>query len=101
MDPLVEEFPSWALCHYIHNNPINLVDSTGMSAENPGEGDSYPNLSIELKGFFLVSRLHKKNEWASLNRVDFTQYEIQVKYCINTRIIPQRQIVSLGDIFET
>ncbi|WP_353120451.1 hypothetical protein [Myroides odoratus] len=72
-----------------------------MSTENPGEGDSYPNLPIELKGFVLVNRLRKKNERVPLNRVDFTQYEIQVKYCMNTRIIPQRQIVSLGDIFET
>ena len=39
MDPLAEEFPGWNPYHYVHNNPINLVDPTGMSAENPGEGD--------------------------------------------------------------
>lgn len=60
-----------------------------------------PTFQNELEGFVLVNRLRKKNERVPLNRIDFTQYEIQVKYCMNTRIIPQRQIVSLGDIFET
>lgn len=31
-DPLAEEFSSWTPYHYVHNNPINLVDPTGMSA---------------------------------------------------------------------
>ncbi|WP_286443188.1 MULTISPECIES: RHS repeat-associated core domain-containing protein [unclassified Myroides] len=39
VDPLAEEFPGWNPYHYVHNNPINLVDPTGMSAQNPGEGD--------------------------------------------------------------
>ncbi len=39
VDPLAEEFPGWNPYHYVHNNPINLVDPTGMVAQNPGEGD--------------------------------------------------------------
>ncbi|MCS4238117.1 hypothetical protein M2391_001078 [Myroides odoratus] len=33
MDPLAEQFPGWNPYHYVHNNPINLIDPTGMSAE--------------------------------------------------------------------
>ncbi|WP_410879962.1 RHS repeat-associated core domain-containing protein [Myroides sp. DW712] len=38
VDPLAEQFPAWNPYHYVHNNPINLVDPTGMSAQNPGGG---------------------------------------------------------------
>ncbi|WP_353118219.1 RHS repeat-associated core domain-containing protein [Myroides odoratus] len=34
VDPLYEQFPAWNPYHYVHNNPINLVDPTGMSAES-------------------------------------------------------------------
>ncbi|MCD4665528.1 MAG: RHS repeat-associated core domain-containing protein, partial [Bacteroidales bacterium] len=33
VDPLAEEFPSWTPYHYVHNNPINLIDPTGMNAD--------------------------------------------------------------------
>jgi RHS repeat-associated protein len=32
-DPLTKDFPSWTPYHYVHNNPISLVDPTGMSAD--------------------------------------------------------------------
>ena len=34
VDPLAEEFPSWTPYHYVHSNPINMVDPTGMAAEH-------------------------------------------------------------------
>lgn len=47
MDPLAEQFPAWNPYHYVHNNPINLVDPTGMSAQNPGEGETtLPNTTL-------------------------------------------------------
>ncbi len=45
-DPLAEEFNSWTPYHYVHNNPIMLVDPTGMSAdwfENELTGNAYYN----------------------------------------------------------
>ena len=35
VDPLVEAFPNWNPYNYTMQNPINLVDPTGMSAEPP------------------------------------------------------------------
>ncbi len=35
VDPLSEQFVGWSPYHYVHNNPINMVDPTGMSAEPP------------------------------------------------------------------
>jgi len=29
-DPLEAQFPGWTPYHYVHNNPLNLVDPTGM-----------------------------------------------------------------------
>ncbi|MFV0507544.1 MAG: RHS repeat-associated core domain-containing protein [Bacteroidales bacterium] len=33
-DPLMENYPNWSPYHYCHNNPINLVDPSGMEATN-------------------------------------------------------------------
>ena len=37
VDPLAEKFMGWTPYHYVHQNPINLIDPTGMSAEGPGD----------------------------------------------------------------
>src|SRR5690606_5692095 len=39
VDPLAEEFVGWTPYHYVHQNPINLIDPTGMSAEWIDNGD--------------------------------------------------------------
>ena len=44
VDPLAEEFQGWTPYHYVHNNPINLIDPTGMSAENTGGGNPIKQL---------------------------------------------------------
>ena len=33
VDPLASSFPSYTPYHYVHGNPVNLIDPTGMSAE--------------------------------------------------------------------
>src|SRR5690606_8994176 len=33
-DPLMIEYPNYTPYHYVHQNPINLIDPTGMSAEH-------------------------------------------------------------------
>src|SRR5690606_15969561 len=40
VDPLAEQFAGWTPYHYVHQNPINLIDPTGMSAEN-GDGGGW------------------------------------------------------------
>lgn len=46
VDPLASDFPSWTPYHFAHNNPIVLIDPTGMSADwfqNQLTGEVYYN----------------------------------------------------------
>ena len=36
-DPLSDEFTSWTPYHFVHNNPINLIDPDGRAAVDPGD----------------------------------------------------------------
>lgn len=52
VDPLAEQFPGWNPYHYVHNNPINLIDPTGMSAEtydqDPPKRDTSNDIIVSL-----------------------------------------------------
>ncbi|MFV0289776.1 MAG: RHS repeat domain-containing protein [Mangrovibacterium sp.] len=63
-DPLMEDYPSWSPYHYCHNNPVNLVDPTGMEA-NPiydENGDLLGTDDLGLQGDAIV-----------MNKSDFKQ----------------------------
>src|SRR5690606_34775571 len=34
VDPLAEQFVGWTPYHYVHNNPVNMIDPTGMEADH-------------------------------------------------------------------
>ena len=38
VDPLLEEFPTWTPYHYVHNNPVVLIDPDGKKAFDKGKG---------------------------------------------------------------
>src|SRR5690606_9667084 len=41
VDPLAEKYPNYTPYHYVHQNPINMIDPTGMEADGwyeDGEG---------------------------------------------------------------
>jgi len=46
VDPMLEKYPSWSSYNYTLNNPINLVDPTGMEADDPPGWYKYGNSYI-------------------------------------------------------
>ncbi len=63
-DPLMEDYPSWTPYHYCHNNPVNLVDPTGMEA-NPIYDENGEFLGTDDKGL--------QGEAIIMNKTDFKQ----------------------------
>ncbi|MDB9954822.1 hypothetical protein OAD49_04600 [Flavobacteriaceae bacterium] len=47
-DPLSDEFTSWTPYHFVHNNPINLIDPDGRAAMPPDDYLIKQNGSIEV-----------------------------------------------------
>ncbi|MBA5630351.1 SpvB/TcaC N-terminal domain-containing protein [Moheibacter lacus] len=61
-DPLMEDYPNFTPYHYVHQNPINLIDPTGMSAENTN-GDWPPKWWNQIKSWFNGSEDYKGSGW--------------------------------------
>ena len=53
VDPLAEKYPNYTPYHYVHQNPINMIDPTGMEAEklNPIYGLDGKYLGNTKEGF--------------------------------------------------
>lgn len=51
VDPLAEKFPNWNPYNYVMQNPINLIDPTGMSPSGPG--DYFDTIEEAAKDFAL------------------------------------------------
>jgi Domain of unknown function (DUF4329) len=49
VDPLAEKYPSFNPYAYCYQNPINIIDPTGMEGEGPG--DKFENLESAAKDF--------------------------------------------------
>ena len=47
VDPLAEDFPGWTPYHYVHNNPMNLIDPTGMSARPVFEVEGKASIGLQ------------------------------------------------------
>ena len=78
VDPLAEDFEGWTSYHYVHNNPTNLIDPTGMNAEGPGDPpkeEILPELVINVYNSKRKSP-HQKMEEASGSRLEFSQSEL-------------------------
>ena len=62
VDPLASEFPSWTPYHYVHNNPVNLIDPDGRSATDPDGCCGNPIEDIVNKGKSIL--IQKTSEYA-------------------------------------
>jgi len=62
VDPLADKYPAWTPYHYVHNNPISLVDKDGMEAE------WYPEYDEEKKTINLVAEVEFGDNKESLKK---------------------------------
>jgi len=70
VDPLAEMFPNWNPYNYVMQNPLNLIDPTGMSpegGEGGGGGDSntYSNKTNELDEVVVIGKRKPNSSWTT------------------------------------
>jgi len=91
VDPLAEKYPNYTPYHYVHQNPVNMIDPTGMEGESIGVrevgGGKYEVVSGKAdgdKGIYIVDSNGDYNK--NSERIAETKYpHIGWKYnkCIN------------------
>ena len=89
VDPLAESFPNWNPYNYTMQNPINLVDPTGMSAENPGDGDPpkkgwIQRFNESISSFFNLNVFRDAEDFAASEGKD---NQLSKKLSFNSRLI--------------
>ncbi len=70
VDPLASSFPGYTPYHYVHNNPINLTDPTGMSASSPIFGTDGKFLGTDSEGFKGDIVIMDEKEYNSWTKAD-------------------------------
>lgn len=76
VDPLAEQFAGWTPYNYVHQNPINLSDPTGMNAES-GEGGGYER--SHTKSYTLSNGINNIKKY--LTHGDFKETIFHYFYC--------------------
>ena len=81
VDPLAEEFPAWTPYHYVHNNPINMTDPTGMRA-NPvfgSNGDYRGNTKEGYTGDILIYDGNKDFSKMSADELLYDNFDVNTQ----------------------
>jgi RHS repeat-associated protein len=88
VDPLAESFPNWNPYNYTMQNPINLVDPTGMSSEEPGDGDPpkgwVQRFNESISSFFNLNVYRDAEDFAASGGKDD---QLSKKLSFNSRLI--------------
>lgn len=76
VDQKSEDYPGWMPYHYVHQNPLNLVDPTGMAAEPPtdppGGKKGRGHKIFNFKWFGEDKSLYQKETFEFVNKVNPT-----------------------------
>ena len=102
VDPLAEQYIGWTPYHYVHQNPINLIDHTGMAAID-WEPDKNGNLISEVgdNSRTLADKLEISETEASkminsqgLKRDNYVQTDANVKEGQTLKVNDTRQRIA-------